>query len=494
MKIARHLRAPTSAPRTTALAAPLAAALAAALSACAPSSAPPDLAIENVTVIDAVHGLREARTVVVDEGRIVRVEAAGTPTGARQVLDGTGRYLIPGLWDFHVHLTYDDRFTEAMPELFLRYGVTSIRDTGGILEKLLPVVTALENEAGARPREVAGSDGRPAPRVFFAGPLLDGEVVVYDGEHRPALGIATPDPETAREHVAMLAEAGADFIKIYEMVSPEVFHALADAAEELGLPVDAHVPLSMLARDVGPRVSSLEHLRNLELDCAAGAETLLAERRRLLAAHDGGSGAELRGELHGRQRLAAVADYDPERCDALLAALAATTQVPTLRLNALGLHPPFGQPGWEAALERIPAAAADEWRAVAEARRSGGGASPARDTTFAVWSLFLVGAMHEAGVPIAAGTDTPIGYAIPGYSLHRELELLVRAGLSPLEALGSATLGPAELFGLADDMGVVEEGRLADLVLLTANPLDDIANTQAIEAVVAGGRVVVPPR
>jgi imidazolonepropionase-like amidohydrolase len=97
-------------------------------------------------------------------------------------------------------------------------------------------------------------------------------------------------------------------------------------------------------------------------------------------------------------------------------------------------------------------------------------------------------------VPIAAGTDTPIGYAIPGYSLHRELELLVRAGLSPIEALGSATLGPAAFFGLDDDMGAVEEGRLADLVLLTANPLDDIANTQAIEAVVARGRVVIPPR
>ena len=110
-----------------------------------------------------------------------------------------------------------------------------------------------------------------------------------------------------------------------------------------------------------------------------------------------------------------------------------------------------------------------------------------RDDTFARWSLFLVERMHRAGVPIAAGTDTPISFAAPGYSLHSELEMLVRAGLSPLEALRSATLRPAEFFGLASEMGTVEEGRLADLVLLSQNPLDDISNTRSVEGVVSKG-------
>jgi imidazolonepropionase-like amidohydrolase len=110
------------------------------------------------------------------------------------------------------------------------------------------------------------------------------------------------------------------------------------------------------------------------------------------------------------------------------------------------------------------------------------------DTTFPDWSLFLVGLMHEAGVPIGAGTDTPIGFAAPGYSLHSELEMLVRAGLSPMEALRAATLRPAEFFGLESEMGTIEPGRLADLVLLQGNPLDDITHTRSVQAVVTKGQ------
>ncbi len=98
--------------------------------------------------------------------------------------------------------------------------------------------------------------------------------------------------------------------------------------------------------------------------------------------------------------------------------------------------------------------------------------------------------MHGAGVPIAAGTDTPIGFAAPGYSLHTELEMLVRAGLSPIEALRSATLRPAEFFGLEGEMGTIEPGLLADLVLLAENPLEDIGNTRSVQAVVTRGRLL----
>lgn len=460
---------------------PVAALSLATLAACAPgeTDAPADLAIANVTVVDAVQGAVEGRTVVVDGGRIVRVAGADevdAGAAAREVIDGTGRYLMPGLWDAHVHLTYDDRFTEAMPGLFLSWGVTSIRDTGGVLEKLLPVVERMEAE------------GAVAPRVFFAGPLLDGEHAVYDGVNNPALGIATPDPDAARAHVAELAEAGADFIKVYELVTPDVFDALVAEAGARGLPIDGHVPLSMLARAVGPRVNSLEHLRNLELDCASGAEALLAERRQVLAAHDGGPGAELRARLHALQRSAAVADYDEARCDEVVAAMAGTMQVPTLRLNALGLVSPFDRADWDDALARLPDAAAAPWREAAE--RAATDPAPARDTTFGRWSLFLTGRLHEAGVPVGAGTDTPIAFAIPGYSLHNELDMLVRAGLSPRDALAAATVRPAEFFGLEGEMGTVEAGKVADLVLLSGDPLADIANTRTIEVVVLGGRVV----
>jgi hypothetical protein len=434
-----------------------------------------DLAIRNVTVIDAVNGARADQTVVVDDGRITAVLGGDAGVDAAETVDGSGRYLIPGLWDFHVHLTYDERFTEAMPGLFLNHGITMIRDTGGPLDLVLPVVDAMRAE------------GAVAPRVFFAGPLLDGEHVVYDGENRPLLGIANPDVETARANVASLAEAGVDFLKIYEMVSPEVFAALVEEAQARGLPMDGHVPLSMRAQDVGPHVQSLEHLRNIELDCAGAPEALLAERQRLLANPEGIPGANLRSQLHGLQRSAAVAAYDEQNCSAVVESMTGTIQVPTLRLNALGLRPPFERSDWSTALEKLPADVREQWQA-AGGNRGGGG--PGADNTFADWSLFLVGLMHDGGVPIGAGTDTPIAFAIPGYSLHSELEMLVRAGLTPLEALGSATVRPAEFFDMSDEMGTIEAGRLADLVLLSADPLSDIANTRAVEAVVSKGALL----
>ena len=359
----------------------LPAALLLTLAACAPEAPPADLAIQNVTVVDAVDGAREGRTVLVRDGRIAGVVDASQAVEATRVVDGTGRYLIPGLWDFHVHLTYDDRFTEAMPALFLKHGITSIRDTGGMLDR----VEAMEAE------------GATAPRVFFAGPLLDGEKVVYDGVNRPALGIANPDPEAARANVARLAEAGVDFIKIYELVTPEVFDALVAAGEERGLPRDGHVPLSMLARDVGPHVQSLEHLRNIEMDCAADADELLAARRDILAAgtQTETPGADIRAELHELHRLPSVAAYDEARCDAVLASLTGTIQVPTLRLNALGVRGPWERDDWDDALALAPAEAADAWAAETAGM---GGDGPARDTVFG---------NYEAPSELAAGPKTP---------------------------------------------------------------------------------------
>ena len=443
--------------------------------ACGGTGSSADLAIENVTIIDALNGAREGQTVLVEDGMITGVMAAGDAADAAEIVDGSGRYLIPGLWDFHVHLTYDARFTDAMAGLFLNHGITSIRDTGGPLEPVLAAVAPLRAARAI------------APRVFYAGPLLDGEYVVYDGTDRPPLGIGNPDVETARANVARLAEAGVDFLKIYEMVTPEVFEVLVQEANARGLPMDGHVPLSMRARDVGPHVQSLEHLRNLEMDCVADGEGWLAERRSRLENPDGISGGDLRSSLHALQRLPAVEAYDESSCAEVLSAMANTIQVPTLRLNALGVMPPFGRDDWDTLLEKLPAEVEAEWSAATESNRQGG---PMRDLTYGEWSLFLVGLMHEAGVPFGAGTDTPIGFAAPGYSLHSELELLVRAGLSPLEALEAATINPAEFFGLDAEMGTIETGRVADLVLLTANPLDDITNTRAIEAVVTKGQLL----
>ena len=465
----------TSTARSTLTTLSLCTALIAGCAQDAPESV--DLAIRNVTVIDAVNPVRRNHTVLIDDGRIIDIVDSNTApeTPASEQIDANGQYLIPGLWDFHVHFTFDKRFTDAMAGLFLYHGITNVRDTGGLLEDLLPVVDSLRS---------AGSN---APNIWYSGPLLDGKDVVYDGVNFPGLGIANPTPEAARANIAEIHAAGASFLKIYEMVTPEVFAAIVEEAGARNLPIDGHVPLSMRARDVAPQVQSLEHLRNYEMDCVSDPELWLAARQAELANVANEPGNVLRSRLHTLQRLTAIIAEDPAVCAETTEALKATITVPTLRMNSMDLYVPFARDDFDRAMDLIPASVSEEWR---NARDALAASEEAVDTTFAEWSLRRTGELHLAGAPIAAGTDTPIGWSIPGYSLHTELEQYVEVGMTPLEALHSATVKPAEFFGLENEMGQIMAGFLADAVLLSADPMDDIRNTRSIEAVIHQGKLL----
>ena len=435
-----------------------------------PSTAAQPVLIRAVYPVDARSGVRPRQDVLLSDGRIA---AMGTNLAAPDdaaIIDGGGRFLAPGLWDMHVHFTYDERFSDAMADLFLDYGITSVRDTGGVLDKLLPVIERIENSSD------------PVPRVFYSGPLLDGSPVVYDGESAPLLGVENADAALARANVQRLVAAGVDFIKIYELVSPDVFAALVAAAAEEKLPIAAHVPLSLTASMAGPQVQSMEHLRNIEMDCSRESAALLAARRSRLS-QPAESGYALRSELHSAQRNSAIANEDAEHCATVLAALRNTIQVPTARLNAMTQFPPFANAGWEAALQRVPAEVAADWARAPELM------DESRYAVLGNWTLAMLPRLRDAGVPIGAGTDTPIGWSVPGHSLHSELEVFVAAGLTPREALDSATRVPATFFGLEDQMGLVAAGYRADLLLLDANPLEDISNTRRISMVVVDGRI-----
>ena len=443
--------------------------------ACSETREPMDLAIENVTLVDAVNETREDKTVLVNDGMIVGIIDSGVEFLATDTIDATGKYLIPGLWDFHVHFTYDPRFTDAMAGLFLYHGVTNVRDTGGLLEDILPVVEKLR-----APEAVA-------PAIWFAGPLLDGGDVVYDGMNLPGLGIANATPDQARANIAAIHESGASFLKIYEMVTPEVFEAIVDEAGQRGLPIDAHVPLSMRAREVASKVQSLEHLRNYELDCVSDPEALRATRRAELANEAGEPGSALRARLHRLQRIPAILDEDDSECLASTEALKTTISVPTLRLNSMRLNVPLLRDDFDAALALTPESVQTDW---GNAKAQMLSADQPIDTTFDEWSMRRTGELHAVGAPIAAGTDTPIGWSIPGYSLHTELEQFVEVGMTPKEALYTATVRPAVFFGLEAEMGQLAEGFLADAVLLDANPLDAISNVRSVNTVIHRGLVL----
>jgi imidazolonepropionase-like amidohydrolase len=443
--------------------------------------------IQNITTIDAVNGANENRDVVIRDGKIIKVGETEDLSGVENVelMDGTGKYLIPGLWDTHVHFSFIEELTPAMFDLFLIYGITSVRDTGAEIG----YVKEWQNRALANPLE--------APRVMIAGPLLDGMPNVYDGSSpgRPLLSEGFSTVEEITEGIYRLDSIGVDLLKAYEMLTPEQFEEVTRLGRELGLKVTGHVPLSMdviSASNAG--MNSMEHLRNLELSSASNADELLEERRQMLIDGKDDEGGVLRSRIHSAQRERAIQNYDDQKNDEILAVLARneTWQIPTLALNLGATEQHFTEPEWIETFRYLPQSVEANWRESAEGR------SDSEITPFRAqqseWLLNMAGKIHRAGVEIMAGTDTPIGLLTPGKSLHRELRLLVEAGLTPLEALKTATLNPARYFGLEDELGSIEEGMWADLIILDSNPMDDIRNTKEIHTVIRQGNVLDPTR
>lgn len=443
-----------------------------------------ELVITNVTVIDPLDGRRPGMDVRVEDDRIVSIApAADAPPEGVTVLDGQGRYLLPGLWDAHVHLTFFPEIDVAtFSRAALRWGITSLRDTGIPLERM------------AEARAVAAR--MPAPNLYLAGPLVDGTPLVYDGANRfrPAIGVET---STVAESVAMVehvADAGADLIKAYEILTPAQFRAIVEAAHARGLPVTAHPPLQLTMDEViDAGVDEFQHLRNVELACSREADALYEARVRTFRERDGETdGGALRSSIHAAQRLRAYATYDEARCDAVIRRLAEARvhQTPTLALATFRTIARHEDAAWRAGFEVLGPEAAARWRADAIAQ-TGVAPSPTQ-LGLRDFGFMILPRMAAAGVPIVAGTDSPIGFLTPGESLHEELDMLVATGLTPLEAITAATLTPARLLGVDADHGRVAPGQMADLLLLDADPLDEIRNTRRIHRVIRAGVAYAP--
>lgn len=427
--------------------------------------------VVNVAAHDAKHALKPDQIVVITGNRVTAMGAAGkvrVPEGA-QVVDGAGKYLMPGLWDMHVHaMRRGDTLGNWFP-LFIANGVTGVRDMGSSLEAL-----------NAVRRRIAG-ENLLAPRLIAAGPVLDGP------PPQPGGGIGVGTPEEARQAVDSLKAAGVDFIKVYNLLSRETYFAIAAEAKKQRLPFAGHVPVSLTAveaSDAGQR--SLEHLLDLPVACSTIESEL---RRGQAAAKSAGAltnwAAWQRARWRDEER--AAENYSPTKCREVFRRFKrnGTWIVPTNVNKLAALEParahdprvryidPETRAYWEkwAALSPgTPEEAAGRWRRYE-------------------FMLRLVGEANKAGALILAGTDVGSPFPLlPGFSLHEELELLVKSGLTPLQALRAATLSPAEYLELSDSLGTVEVGKIADLVLLDASPLDHIQNTQRIAGVVVNGR------
>jgi imidazolonepropionase-like amidohydrolase len=425
------------------------------------SAASKPIAITDVNLIDVTGGaVIENSTVVLSGGRIVDVGKSANvhiPHGA-QVVDGSGRFLIPGLWDMHVHMVFGDWFPQsreiALP-LFVANGVTGVRDMGGELDVLQQWR-----------REIA--QGKLlGPRIVTSGPMLDGP------KPRFPSSVAVANPEDGRKAVDDLKRRGADFIKLQSLMSRESYFAIADEAKRQGIVFAGHVPDAIRAVEASNAgQKSIEHLTGVFEGCSNVEDELL------------------RGPK-GIKRF--LETFDDAKAAALIEVLARnrTWQAPTLVWECGGNLLDQRDLQHDARARYVPASWKNgAWRRFTEdILKDQANDDLETRQRFVAKEIEVVRAMHRAGIPFLAGTDTAAGvYVFPGFSLHEAMQLLVQAGFTPLEALQCATRNPAEYLGKLSKMGTVEKGKVADLVLLDANPLDDIANTQRVAGVVVAGR------
>lgn len=437
-------------------------ALALTSSACATTSNGPDQAaastlIRNVTVIpmDRPEGL-PARDVLVRGDRVVAVARANSlRTRGGAVIDGAGKFLIPGLWDMHVHALGEN--VGAVMADYARHGVVGVRDMGSTVEDLQAARTLLASR-------------NDLPALVAAGPLLDGPRQRWT--QRVALPLGTLDE--ARRAAGELADARVDFLKIYNNLTADQHAAVADVARRRGLTIAGHVPFRMTVEQVSSAgQTSIEHAGlQLVTDCIpGGGRAISAELGAWIARGYPGRYAE---------RARWWAKRKADGCRALYRRMARrrTSVVPTLTNEVRGGR-------WTT--ERAVALLGDAQRRACEADLRSINADPAARDAADRLIFDLVADLHAAGVPLLAGTDTPNGCLSPGRSLHDELRLLVAAGLTPWDALRTATRGPAEFLGRVDE-GVVRPGAVASLVLLDRDPLQDVSATTTVRGVMLRGR------
>jgi hypothetical protein len=419
------------------------------------------LVLAHVTVIDPATGAtRPDMTVAIAYERISSVakHVPGKIPKNAKVIDATGKFLIPGLWDMHVHTFFGDWVPggkEVTLPLFVANGVTGVRDMGSDLD---PILAARKDILW---HTLLG------PRMVVAGPMLDGPKTQF-----PA-SIAITTPEDGRRAVDMLKSRGVDFIKIQSGVPRDAYFAIAEECKKQSLTFVGHVPDAIRASEASNGgQKSFEHL---------------------IGIFEGSSTAE-DAFLKGPKSPGRFLDtYNAANESALIQLLAKnhTWQCPTLFWE-------LGQ--WLVDTVNVSADpdakyAPRSWREKSWPKFTAGilkdldtDPLPVREK-FVQHELEIVRRLHQAGVPFLAGTDTPAGVDIlPGFSLHYELQRFVAAGFTPLEALQTATINPARFLGKEADFGTIGPGKIADLVLLDANPLDNIANTQKISAVILASR------
>lgn len=427
------------------------------------------LVLEHVTVIDSTGSppRQDVSVLIVgDKIKSIFPSCQIKPVPDVIAVDAKGKFLIAGLWDMHVHALSKNQPDRFFP-LFIVNGVTGVRDMGGDIP--LPQIAQLKKEIA--------SGTRLGPEIFAAGPILEGEHPFWP------FSIKVKSPNEARRAVVALVGQGADFLKVYNTLSRNEYLAIASQAKESRISFVGHIPDSLTPAEASQfGQKSIEHLWGIPNYLSSDSEQL----QKMRAKADDTEDPKLARDLYYKINETILATYDSRKAKSLFEEFARnhTWQTPTLVVlrSYASIHDPL--------LRKDPRTAYISDDLLGFWNSMGGQPDPRNDEIqlrLFQHNIAIVKALHAANVPLLAGTDTPNPYTYPGFSLHEELELLVSAGLSPMEALQTATLRAAEFLGTERFFGSVEEGKIANLVLLDANPLEDIRNTEKIRGVVFHG-------
>ncbi len=425
--------------------------------------------LNHVNVIDATGAdVQSDITVVIKGNRIVdlgKISSTSIPANAL-VIDASGKYLIPGLWDMHVHVF--NAISKTPPDLndfalYIANGVTGIREMWTPLYAM-PQVNLW--------RKINSEGTSSIPRIGAVGTMVDGSPSQWANSDT-----ATTE-EGARLIVRRIKEAGVDFVKVYNRLPRKVYFAIADECKKQHIPFAGHIPNRILLKEaIDAGQQSIEHLTGSRIIFDEGCPLLLKELK-----------TELPDSIAAGSPSVPIMEQVLELCDenkalALYRYMASRNvwQCPTMVLykrSATDTAKVFGDPR----LRYIKAAEKLQWK------NETGNRMKKPDSTFLKNVFGQVELMKKGGIQFLAGTDFDNPFLFPGFSLHDELALFVNAGFTPMEALQTATINPAKFLGAIDSLGTIQKGKIADMVLLNANPLNDIRNTQNIEAVFVNGR------
>ncbi|WP_148256718.1 amidohydrolase family protein [Kribbella flavida] len=434
-------------------------------------------ALTHVTVIDVATGRRSRnQTVLIRADRIVAVgRGLPVPHGATE-LDLTGKFVIPGLADMHVHSLGSERVS---PPLYLANGLTTVREMAGADPLVYDWRDRIDAGTLLGPRMVVGSQ------------IIDGDPTLWDPDLLRVLVVN--DEAGARAAVRQVKAEGADFVKVYSRLSPTAYRAILDEARRQGLTVHGHGPDQVPVEQVsaaGQR--SIEHLHALALSVSS-REAEVRRLQRAISISTGDYNGWFR-QMHPIEWIAANS-FSRARAAQVFGTLRRhrTRVTPTLTMHRV-LDMPDHTTFDPATRKYLSADAVGTYEyAIEHLYKANRPAEEiARQRQLWAYRQRFVRELFAHDVPILAGTDTGTPYMVPGFALHDELELLVAAGATPRQALYAATVEPARFLGLGEDLGSVAPRKVADLVVLDADPLTDIANTRRIHSVVTRGRVISP--